>query len=302
MAVRTPVGLSPEIPLVIKRELLELSRIAQTAQSDAQTAQKTANSKLGGDLNKLALELRSRLQPGGVAPLEITGLLGHAAQPQVAGVPNVTKLPLAGPYAQPGSLVSVNGVLFGYKIAPNTSQLPYVQPSLSGTHAQRLALYPAANYPPGMLFFETDRDVFYVVELIATVPTWAYAAGQMACMFGSVALPTDLGINDAGFLAWEDSLKHVYRWGGGGWVFADGGAGQICAFYNSVPNGGVWGFCDGSTYNVALANGTGTTPITSPNMTGDVFLKGGTPGPQQAATHATWDPSAKTDDESAHTH
>lgn len=328
MPVKTPVGLNPDIPLVIKRELDKLSASVQTvhanvgsiksAQTEVATRVRKAVTKLkgankqltGGVLSQALNTLFDAVGPGaltqfpgaGFGPLAITGLLGHAAQPQIAGVPNLTKLPVGGPYAQPGSLVSVNGVLYGYTTGPNTAQLPYVQPFLSGTHAQRLANFPAANYPPGMVFFETDRSVFYVVELIVTVPTWVYAAGRMICAFSTTALPVDLALPDAGFLVWETTTKHQYIWSGAIWTFADEGNTQICAFGNTTPTGGVWGLCDGSVYACARADGAGTFNVTTPNLTNNVFIKGGLISGQQAATPATWDVNAKTDDESSHTH
>lgn len=302
---RTSIGLSPDIPLSVRRDLLKLSTISQDAQAQAQQAQSTANEKIGrsvDDLNFVAQETRSRLQPGGVAVLTLTGLLGHAAQPQIAGVPNLKKAPAGGPYAQPTSLFAINGVLYGYTTGPNTPLLPYVSPVLSGTHAQRLSTYPATNYPAGMLFYETDRDVFYIVEILSTVATWIYASGQMYCNFTLKPLPTDLSVNDIGFLAFEDTYAHGYYWNGTAFVFADGGNGQIVAFYNSAPVGPLWGLCNGSTYTIAKADGTGTTALTSPNLIGDVFLKGGTPAAQQPATKPTWQAGAVTDLESSHTH
>jgi len=304
MAVRTPIGLSPEIPLVIKRELLKLSRISQTAQSDAQKAQKTADSKLDGDLNSLAFKMRTLLQPGGSAPIVLTGLLGHAAQPQLAGVPNLKKLPAGGPYAQPGSLVGVNGVLYGYTVSPNTPQLPYVQPGLTGTHAQRLSLFPATNYPPGMLFWETDRTVFYIVKLVSSVPTWVYAAGIMPVT--QALLPNDLGVPDGGFLALvSDYPGHLLLWNGITWQYGPGDPGTrwtvIGDTSGNPPQGGLWGLCDGSSYNCLNGDGT-VSSVPTHNLTGDVVIQGGAVAGQQAATQPTWDPAAITDGESLHTH
>src|SRR3569623_649434 len=52
-------------------------------------------------------------------------------------------------------------------IAPQTAVL-------IGTHADRLAT-PAGTYPDGTLFYETDREVFYIDDS----STWIYSAGYM---------------------------------------------------------------------------------------------------------------------------
>jgi hypothetical protein len=62
----------------------------------------------------------------------------------------------------------------------------------------------------------------------------------------------------------------------------------------AAPIGGLWGLCDGSSYNCLKGDGT-TQSVTTQNLTGDVFIKGGTPGTQQAAVGLKWGAGDQTD-------
>jgi hypothetical protein len=70
---------------------------------------------------------------------------------------------------------------------------------------------------------------------------------------------------------------------------------------STPPNGGLWGLCDGSGYNVAQPDGTVKTVPTIP-MNADVFITGGAYTGINQATSPTWAAGAQTDPEATHTH
>jgi hypothetical protein len=80
---------------------------------------------------------------------------------------------------------------------------------LSGTHAARLALNLSA-YPSGLLYYETDRTVYYMLSSSA----WRYLGGVMRG--ASVSKPSDLGVPDIGFM-YASTDTYTYRWGGAAW-------------------------------------------------------------------------------------
>lgn len=167
---------------------------------------------------------------------------------------------------------------------------------LVGTHAARLLLDPG-SYDFGTLFFETDRTVFYIVlDNGSGVHVWKYACGEYADVLANI--PGGLGANDTGFLFGATDYLHLWRWAGAAWHFAPGdtGSGMIVATGNGIaPFGGAWAFCDGSGATVATDAG-GTTAVVTPNLTGEVFIKGGISVGQEVAVRATWEATAKTDD------
>jgi hypothetical protein len=58
---------------------------------------------------------KATLQAGGNAQLDVTGLSGRLAQPQIAYIPSVTSLPTyADPLSQDGAMVSLNGVTYRF--------------------------------------------------------------------------------------------------------------------------------------------------------------------------------------------
>lgn len=129
---------------------------------------------------------------------------------------------------------------------------------------------------------------------------WWYESGQLTCLLAD--LPTDLGLQDVGFLAFAADYQHAYQWRNY-WDFAPGdpGSGYIVATAGSAPTGGLWALCDGSTVGIATGAG-GTQVVTTPDLTGNVFLKGGSYSGVNPASRATWEDSAKTATEAAHTH
>lgn len=58
---------------------------------------------------------RGNLQAGGIAPLNVQGLLGQLAQPQIADAVSVPALPpLSSPLSQDGTLVSLNDQVYRF--------------------------------------------------------------------------------------------------------------------------------------------------------------------------------------------
>jgi hypothetical protein len=90
--------------------------------------------------------------------------------------------------------------------------------TLSGTHKQRLATYPATAYADGAVFYEDDRTVLYVVVASGSSRKWRYVIGTMT---GATAdKPADLGTDDAGFLFKDTTLSKTEQWSGSAWVTA----------------------------------------------------------------------------------
>lgn len=131
---------------------------------------------------------------------------------------------------------------------------------------------------------------------------WLWVSGTGFSVQAS--LPTDLGTYDFGAVWAVTDYYHLLKWTGSTWTFQEGdGSGHVVMGKpdGSAPNGGLWGLCDGSSYNVLNANGTLTNTATQ-NLTGEVFLKGAAAvAGQQAATRATWEAAAVTDNASAGT-
>lgn len=137
---------------------------------------------------------------------------------------------------------------------------------LQDTHANRLAAYPATDYDPGALFYETDRTVVYRVNAAGTA--WVYAAGEMAAAFASV--PADLGADDAGFLLQITDYGHRAKWSGTAWGFAPGDPGNAYfADFAVAPSVPGWALCDGSATTYLTMGATITaTAFTTPNLAG----------------------------------
>jgi hypothetical protein len=234
-----PVGINPNIPLPIQRDLRKVADFAFDAQSRAEAAQATAATKFGKeDLLEIATAVRAEFQPGGEVPFSITGLLGQAAQPQIAGLPTLTALPIAGVYNQVNTAVVVNGVLYVYaRPIGNPSAPPAWTPVsavtvIEDTHANRVSLpqYAAANYPAGphfgtTFFWETnstltDRQSLYVVQQISGVNKWVFVTGLYRDVIGNI--PTDLGTLDTGFLFRITGQSLTLRWLGTVWSYDSG--------------------------------------------------------------------------------
>jgi hypothetical protein len=147
---------------------------------------------------------------------------------------------------------------------------PQRNPSLSSlviedTHSNR-SLYPATSYSIGTLYWETDRTVWYLVALVGGVNVWIYASGEFRDVQAS--LPSDLGVNDAGFLFQVSDYNHRLRWSGTIWGWAGGEIGSCYMQLFEVdpsPAAG-WHLYDGSTVNYLRSVGT-LGSVTLPDLT-----------------------------------
>ncbi len=175
-----------------------------------------------------------------------------------------------------------------------------VSSPLADTHANRLSSYPASSYPAGTLFFETDRTLTYVNLLVSGTLTWTYLSGIGYAVLASAY--SGLGVADTNLLFFATDYFHLYRWTGAAFVFApaDDGSGYF-RWDRTTPNMGLWQICDGTAVNVAKADATGTTSVTTPNATGSYLKVAASYNvtPQAAVAPGI---SGSTASESAHTH
>lgn len=127
---------------------------------------------------------------------------------------------------------------------------------------------------------------------------WIYAAGQYD--YPTLPLPTAvLGLQDEGLIVYNDTYKHSWRWTGTAYHYAPGDPGSQY-FVGGTPEGGAWVACDGAAHTCSQDDGT-TTSVTPPALNTGAFLRVGGSAPS-AATAPTLDGSARTEDESTHTH
>jgi hypothetical protein len=109
----------------------------------------------------------------------------------------------------------------------------------TGTHAQRSGT--SASGLDNTLFFETDRMVWYV----SYGGVWRYAAGYMRSDVANE--PTDLGVDDTGFLFGALDYGHLFRWTGMAWEFAPGDPGNgYYATFAVAPTQAGWVLCNGA--------------------------------------------------------
>jgi len=208
-----PLTISPAIPIEIQRALQRTEGNVSQLQKQLAEANKQLAGKLGSnpsDLLAVSAFLRNQLQSTGSTPLSISSLQGKAAQTQLASVPDYNSLP---PNAEPGALVVKNGQLYVFGASGAGGVLGMWETivgagALVGTHAQRLADFPATGYAQGTLFYETDRNVVYVVN----TGVWIYVAGVDSDLLGS--RPVDLTVADDGFLFLATESGTLYFWDG----------------------------------------------------------------------------------------
>jgi hypothetical protein len=155
-----------------------------------------------------------------------------------------------------------------------------------------------AGLTPQMPLVNADGTptVFFFRYLLTTRP-----AAQTRDVMANI--PTRLGSADAGQLFTATDYQHTYVWTGSAWEFAAGDASGYTVIGKpdgSPPDGGLWGLCDGSAYDVAQPDGT-LASVATQALTAGAFLTGDAPG-AAVASAATWAAGAKTDTEAAHTH
>lgn len=211
------------------------------------------------------------LAAGGSNPLSIQNLPGISSSPQPASITVVTALPMPGdPLSTLGSTVSFQGVQYTYTVLPILGSTPFWQLSAAlgttynGTHALRLANFDPKNSPIGVSFYETDRGATYQVQSVAGSHAWVYVSGVMNDLIANI--PSDLGLNDVGFLFNATDFQHQYSWNGTVWHFASSDSGSdfyLTSGNPAGPNGGLWGKADGTTYSVAQDDSTVASVVSS---------------------------------------
>ena len=102
---------------------------------------------------------------------------------------------------------------------------------LQDTHLNRLLKYPAANYELNSLFFETDRNLYYIVRLYNGVKAWYYSSGVYEDGIENLPSPIrslilggapDITILDKNMLFYALKQEITLRWSGGNWFYATG--------------------------------------------------------------------------------
>jgi hypothetical protein len=133
-----------------------------------------------------------------------------------------------------------------------------------GSHALRLTT-PSANYIDGTLYFETDRQVFY----LSRGKMWNYFSGTFPVE--QDGLPTDLQVNDAGFLAQVTDFAHLLRWTGANWEWGNNERNDFYLPFVTGPDPEIgWAACDGSN-QIKLNSDGSTEEVTVPNVPGSWY-------------------------------
>lgn len=227
-------------------------------------------------IEEIEAQIQSRKQ------INLSQFLGTLAQPQNAAIPSVSALPdVNDPLAQDGGAVRFNGVLYIFNAT--TEPGTWVAITAAGVirnTAANMATYSAAAYP-NVLFYQTDRTVFYLSD----GTNWIYAIGTYRATLASI--PT-LGVNDIWFNFFVTDYYHTLRWNGTAWIWGDGelGSGYYTLFETTPGQATGWQICDGST--VDRLNGDGTkTSVTLEDYTTPAYLKGGVASAVIAAATGT---------------
>jgi len=220
----------------------------------------------------------------GQQPLNVAGLVGVLAQPQKAYVPFVDALPniLHDPLSQDGTLVSFNGQVYWFdgRTEPGSwKPLAALASVLADTRANRLANYPASNYPLNILFWETDTKLLYRNVGTYGASNWTYTTGTWTLTQAEIA-GMGLGQYDDGLLAYVSDFHHTLKWtwGGGpgslGWAPGEDGSGYI-GWFAVAPTGVGWKLADGTGSPVTYLLATGATAtVALPDLTAGVYPKG----------------------------
>lgn len=90
-------------------------------------------------------------------------------------------------------------------------KLPFID-----THAARLgSFYNPSNFDAGRMFFERDRTVLYIDELVSGALVWRFVGGEYVSTFAN--RPSDLGTNDSSFQFYATDQDTTYIWTGAAW-------------------------------------------------------------------------------------
>ncbi len=134
---------------------------------------------------------------------------------------------------------------------------------LEGSHAARLALYPAVDNPES-IYIETDRNrVMYISDGV----NWNYQGGTIiTTLAGMLAIAAGLGIHDKNLTFYSVLFDRTYQWDGTaiGEINARDRSIHMCA---EAPSTAGYALCDGSTVTRSRPDGTTYSWVT-PDLTG----------------------------------
>lgn len=157
--------------------------------------------------------IQRSLQASGRNSINVTGLLGLLAEPQIAGAPSVDALPsTSDPQSQDGALVSFNNSL--YRFDESTSPGFWAALAANGVIGFGLRSAKPAGGNAGTTFFETDTTwTYYDNGTVFKYTTGVYKATDAT----RVAL--SIGVNDAGALFYATDTDIWWRAStGGAWI------------------------------------------------------------------------------------
>lgn len=156
--------------------------------------------------------LRQNLQSAGRAPMNVTGLLGLLANPQIAGAPSVEALPdNSDPQSQDGALVSLNNNLFRFDGETEPGTWRPIQAIGVIDFGLRSAKPAAGN--SGVTFFETDTGWYYYDN----GTNFLYLAGVNKTTEATRAA-LSVGTNDNGALLYATDTDVWWRVASGVWT------------------------------------------------------------------------------------
>lgn len=117
------------------------------------------------------------------------------------------------------------------------------------THFAKQNLKPPIAYDEGTAFYETDREVVFVNEIVNAAHVWRYFGGEYNDTIDNI--PSDLGTEDANYRFLDTATGVKYRWDGDEWLSQYEGA----AF---------WGNSDGPAFNFIRGLGSVLLPESIP--------------------------------------
>ena len=162
----------------------------------------------GSNVNGLPVVTTAHLKDGDPSVINrVFRLLATQIQSVQTGKPSSTGIT--------NQTTIVNDITAGGGGGSSTTTTPTVV-TIQGTHANRVISTPAMGEPAGTLYYETDRTVVYL-DFIGTgnLQVWKWISGTYNSVFSN--RPSDLGVNDAGFLFYSTDVDLIYQWSGTSW-------------------------------------------------------------------------------------